>query len=299
MIVIIYCSLVACQTAPVSEVVRAGVQAPASAQAIATAPALAQAPALAPAPAPTQAPASATIDTSIEALLDRMEVQGNTMKDFSAQATVEKFEALTDEREVRRGRVVVLGPSGAAREIAIAFDEFIDSSGRGSTDTRQFIYRGGWLLEFDPSRKQLIRRQLAAEGESFDPLRVGDGPFPIPLGQPKKDIVREFIVTAGTMPDAPFFRSLKNASAQSDSLVILRLVPRAGTSMARETSAMTILFDRLSLVPQGLEIEAVNGDRTRVILRNTKLNAGLDDVTRAMLVAPSTDGWKIDSRPLK
>ena len=55
---------------------------------------------IAPTPAPTKD------DATVEKLLDAMEEQGRTMKDFTASATMEKFEALTDEREVRRGRVV-------------------------------------------------------------------------------------------------------------------------------------------------------------------------------------------------
>ena len=163
---------------------------------------------VAPPPTPAPTPAPTKDDATVEKLLDAMEEQGRTMKDFTASATMEKFEALTDEREVRRGRVVVLGPTGKDREIGIVFDELIDSTGRGSTDARRFVFRGGWMSEFDPTKKQVIRRQLAPEGESFDPLRVGEGPFPVPLGQPKKDVVREFIVTMGTLPDAPFFRSL-------------------------------------------------------------------------------------------
>ena len=267
----------------------------------------------APAPAPAQTPAPAPVQANaiLENLLDAMEEQGRTMKDFTASATMEKFEALTDEREVRRGRVVVLGPSGKDREIGIAFDEFIDSTGRGSTDARRFVFRGGWMWEFDPTKKQAIRRQLAPEGESFDPLRVGEGPFPVPLGQPKKDVVREFIVTLGTLPDAPFFRSLVPAPStpvpsaptsetkpNETALAILRLVPRVGTKMARDTAAMTIILDRASLIPRAVEVEAVNGDKTRVLLRDGRLNVGLDDAARAILLPPSTEGWKIDTRPL-
>ena len=96
----------------------------------------------------TQAPPVATPATTaseVDKILDAMEIQGATMKDYTASATMEKFEALTDEREVRRGRVVVRGPSGADRQIGIAFDEFIDSDGRGSTDSRRFVFDRGWL----------------------------------------------------------------------------------------------------------------------------------------------------------
>ncbi|MSR69451.1 MAG: hypothetical protein EXS17_03805 [Phycisphaerales bacterium] len=238
--------------------------------------------------------------------MNQLEEQGRTLRDFTASATMEKFEALTEEREIRRGRVVVVGSSGAERQIAIIFDETIDSTGRGSTDSRRFIFSAGWLSEFDVERKQLIRRQLARAGEAFDPLRVGEGAFPVPLGQPKADVLREFAVTNAAVPSAPFFKSLHAIASGAEgarpaaegALVALRLVPRPGTAMARDTAAIVIVLDNGSLAPRAVEVEAVNGDRTRVLLRNGKLNVGLDSAAQGLLAAPSTDGWKIDIRPL-
>ncbi|MSR44219.1 MAG: hypothetical protein EXS15_02530 [Phycisphaerales bacterium] len=258
---------------------------------------LPQNPTMVPLPDPSRT--RAPVD-DVDEILDGMEAQGRTMRDFSASATMEKLEALTEEREIRKGRVVVVGPSGAGRTIAIVFDETIDSTGRGSTDSRRFIFSDGWLTEFDVVRKQAIRRQLAREGEAFDPLRVGDGPFPVPLGQPKKDVLREFAVTIGEIPSAPFFRSLAAAGADgTHTLSALRLVPRAGTAQARDTTAIVIVLDRATLAPRAVEVEAVNGDRTRVLLRNSKLNEGLNDAAQALLVPPSTEGWKVDTRPME
>lgn len=247
-------------------------------------------------PTSASAPATTTTNRSIDAVLDAMELQGATMKDFTATAIVEKIESLTQEREVRRGRVVVVGPCGAERQVGIAMDEFIDSTGRGSTDSRRFLFREGWLLELDPAKKQLIRRQLARAGEAFDPLRIGEGPFPVPLGQPKRDVLREFTVEFAPRPTATFFRSI---AADDPSIIALRLVPRTGTAIARDTAAMTILLQAPSMMPRGVEVESVNGDRTLVLLKNARLNEGLDDAARALLSAPSTEGWKVDTRPLQ
>ncbi len=260
-------------------------------------------------PPPATAPPPAVVQPadrdSADAILDRMEVQGRTLKEFTAAASMEKFEALTEEREIRRGRVVVVGPSGAAREIAVIFDETIDSSGRGSTDSRLFLFSAGWMSEFDMQRKQVVRRQLARAGETFDPLRVGEGLFPVPLGQPKADVLREFTVSLGAIPSAPFFKSLIEGDRASTigggergNLIALRMVPRAGTTMARDTAAIVMVMQSDTLTPRAVEVEAVNGDRTRVLLRSAAMNQGLDEAARTLLRGPSTDGWKIDSRPL-
>ncbi len=268
-------ALLACQTAPVA--VPVSVPEPATV------------------PMQTPGPAAQSTETSAESVLDRLEAQGKSMKDFSASATVEKYEALTDEKEIRRGRVVVDGPVGAKRRIGLVVDEYIDSTGRGSPDGRRYIFADGWLGEFDVARRQLIRRQIAREGELVDPLRVGDGPFPVPLGQPRAEIAREFIVTLGTLPEAPIFKTLQG---KPEALVALKLVPRAGTSMARDTAAMTIVFDEATLAPVAIEVMQVNGDATRAIFRSAKMDAGLDEAARALLTPPPTEGWKIDLRPL-
>ncbi|MSR29436.1 MAG: hypothetical protein EXS03_07690 [Phycisphaerales bacterium] len=253
------------------------------------------APAPVPAPAPLPPPALAPT-SAIDALLDRMEAQGKSMKDFVASATVEKTEALTDEKEIRRGRIVVEGPVGPSRRIAVVIDEYIDATGRGSPDSRRFIFSRGWLDEFDATRKQWIHRQLARDGELVDPLRVGEGPFPLPLGQPKADVLREFIVTPAPLPDAPFFKTL---APRATELVAISMAPRAGTAMARDTETVIAVVDRQTLAPVAVEVRAVNGDRTRALFRGGRLDAGLDEEARALLAPPSTDGWARDDRPLK
>ena len=210
---------------------------------------------------------------------------------------MERIDALSDDREVRRGRVVVEGLPGADRRIAVIMEEHIDGSGRGSADNRLFLFEGGWLLEFDTPRKRLTRRQLVRAGEAIDPLRVGEGPFPVPLGQPRADVEREFEVSIGTLPDAPLFKRL---AERSDQLFTLALVPRQGRPLARDVKQVRVTYEKATLAPVAIEILADTEDITRVLLRDATLNGGLDDAKRALLSPPQFDAaaWTVDSRPL-
>jgi len=229
--------------------------------------------------------------------LDRLERSGKETRDFSALVTLERIDALSDDREVRRGRVVVDGLPGPARRIGVIMEEYIDGSGRGSADNRLFIFDEGWLLEFDTPRKRLTRRQLARPGEEVDPLRVGDGPFPVPLGQPRADVEREFDVSMAALPDAPLFKRLAEGA---DRLFTLALVPRTGRPLARDVKRITVCYERETLAPVAIEVVADTDDVTRVLLREPKLNGGLDDAKRALLSPPDFDAatWTVDSRPL-
>jgi tetratricopeptide (TPR) repeat protein len=241
------------------------------------------------------ATALATPDTG--AWLDRLERSGQETRDFSAGVTVERIDALSDDREVRRGRVVVDGPPGPSRRIAVLMEEHIDGSGRGSADNRLFLFDQGWLLEFDAPRKRLTRRQLVRDGEAIDPLRVGEGPFPVPLGQPRADVEREFEVSAGTMPDAPIFKRL---AERAGDLFTICLVPRSGRPLARDVTRVLVTYEASSLAPLAIEVTADTGDTTRVLLRDAKVNGGLNDMQRALLSPPQFDAatWTVDSRPL-
>lgn len=243
-----------------------------------------------------KAPASGGGATADE-WLDRLERSGAAVADFSAGITTEKVDSLSDDREIRRGRVAVEGLPGPSRRIAVLLEEYIDGSGRGSAENRLFLYEGGWLLEFDPARKRLTRRQVVREGESIDPLKVGEGPFPVPLGQPKADVLREFEVAVCALPDASIFRRL---SERSGELFALSLVPRPGRPMARDTRRIVVAYEQSTLAPVAIEVESDTGDLTRVLLREPRINGGLDDARRALLTPPAFDPkeWTVDSRPL-
>ncbi|MBU3728019.1 MAG: hypothetical protein FGM37_02070 [Phycisphaerales bacterium] len=252
----------------------------------------ADSPPAAPAPAARESPAS-----DVGAWLDRLERMGRETRDFRAGVTIERLDALSDDREIRRGRVVVDGPPGAGRRIAVVIEEHIDGSGRGSADNRLFLFEGGWLLEFDTPRKRLTRRQLVPEGEAVDPLRLGEGPFPVPLGQPRADVEREFEVSIAALPDAALFRRL---AERGQELFTLALTPRPGRPLARDVSLITVTYEQATLAPVAIEVRDDTGDIERVLLRDARINGGLDEATRALLSPPQFDAaaWTVDSRPL-
>ena len=49
-------------------------------------------------------------------------------------------------------------------------------------ELEHYVYANGVLSDYDHEAK-LTRRQLVQDGELRDPLRLGEGPIPIPIGQ--------------------------------------------------------------------------------------------------------------------
>ena len=58
-----------------------------------------------------------------------------------------------------------------------------------------FLFDGEWLTERNDKARTIIKRQIVRPGERIDPFKLGQGPFPLPFGQKRADILRNFKVT--------------------------------------------------------------------------------------------------------
>ena len=113
-----------------------------------------------------------------------------------------------------------------------------------------------------PRGAQQIR---AAEGERIDPFRLGEGPFPLPFGQKKREMLENFAVelaphTAGD-------------PANTDHL---RCIPLSDTQMAEEYTRLDLYVDRRLDLPTRIIAEAKKDNkRITVTFTNMQLNTGI------------------------
>ncbi len=141
------------------------------------------------------------------ALVREVERATGDLRDFRAGVSVDRVDALTEESERRNGEVI-LETTSTGRRFAIVFRSYIGPDGRADESRRHFVYDAGWLAEIDPDRKQFVNRQIVAPGETFDPLRVGEGPLPLPLGQRADDVFARFMVSGAAPPAQGLLRGL-------------------------------------------------------------------------------------------
>jgi hypothetical protein len=253
-------------------------------------------PALAPAPAPSSAPAPAPAPQFVDAdaLLTAVERTSDSLRDFRANITLETTDDVTGDTERRLGQLVFVQEEGkpATRRFAVVFEKFIDGSGRMDERPVRYIYADGWLTEADFKQRTLVRRQLARAGEQYDPLKPGEGPVPLPIGQRRADVLARFDASLATAPDSTIL--LKSARP----MVGVRLKPKPGMA-DRDLVEASVWYDAQSLVPVGVEAQRKSG-RTVVSLRDATMNGGIDDAQRALLSLAEkvTTGWRVDERPL-
>lgn len=228
----------------------------------------------------------------VDRFLDELEKSGTTIETLSGGLSLEKHDAFVEETERRFGRIVVDRKDGA-RRFAILFDEFVDATGRSSRAVDHWIFADGWLVEQDHANRSFTKRQIVAPGRTLDPLALGEGPIPVPIGQRKSEVLARFEVDEGEIPqDVAMLGSLRDVAA-------LRLVPKDGTPMAKETASIDLYYDRTTLAPVGVVIRERNGNRTAARISQPVVNGAVKDADRALLEIPTPDPreWAIDVRP--
>ena len=147
---------------------------------------------------PTTGPAASTVlssgDPTVDAILDRLEVKGQTIKGLACQLTyryvvVEPVE----DAQVKEGQLLFARAEPNSKFL-IHFTK-ITADGITAERGEYFLFDGEWLTERNDKAKTIIKRQIVRSGERIDPFKVGQGPFPLPFGQKRVDILQNFKVT--------------------------------------------------------------------------------------------------------
>jgi len=192
-----------------------GVAAPA--QAPTTAPAATSAAPAAGAPATATAPA---LDPEVDRILTTLERRD--VRDLRARLTWQQRYVLSEEDDTLTKRGEIWYQKGTPTAcFLIHFREKIVGGRKDALDERH-LFDGCWYTELQSTTKTLTRREVRKPDDPSDPYKVGQGAFPLPFGQRKDDILREFSV-------------VRVAAAEGDppDTDHLRLTPREGTETGR------------------------------------------------------------------
>ncbi len=142
------------------------------------------------------------------------------------------------------------------RSVAVRFDKFI-AGGRQDNEERLWVFDGEWLVEKNPAERQFIKRRMVRPGQVFDPLRVGEGPFFVPVGQRRQDMEGYFHTALrdsdhGLTDDFDAERDalLKALAKKLDGLIQLELRPRQGIEQVEDFDLIRVWYDPQTLLPR-------------------------------------------------
>ncbi|MCA9284133.1 MAG: hypothetical protein KDA22_02875 [Phycisphaerales bacterium] len=235
-------------------------------------------------------------ELSLDDLLAKLEHADRDIRDYHANLVYETFDALLDTSERQFGRLVFEMDPSAGRRLAFVFDQYVDGAGRTERDEHRYVFSGSWMCDVDVQRKQFIKRQVVPPDQRFDPLKVGEGPFPLPIGQAAEDVRARFVAAFAPAPTAKLLASL-----DPNTLHGLRLVPKPGTEAARDFAQIDLYYDRATFMPVAVDATGIEGNRKIVRLSKAVANAGLaaDDVALLSIEPPDPGQWTIDIRAWK
>ena len=238
---------------------------------------------------------------TVEALLDRLERSAEDLRDFQAKIRYDTWDAVLEEKQIRSGELIYqVDPDDHTKRFAILFDTFIFNN-RQEKESKHYIFADGWLVEVDHNRKQFIKRQIVAPGEEFDPLKLGEGPFPLPIGQPKNEVLARFDVKLLDAPSDPLLaKRLTDRDVQG-----MVLFPKPSTPEAEKFQRVELFYDSATMLPVGINAVTAraldpddpdSSNRKIVLLTNLKRNEGVDEL-KLSIAEPDKRQWDIDIRP--
>ncbi|MBL8888213.1 MAG: hypothetical protein JNK16_16265 [Phycisphaerales bacterium] len=232
--------------------------------------------------------------STADQLLTALETADQDLRALQAKIRYTRDFAIAGDTQVRTGMLWFEDVGGRAaanvarkRRFAIQFNDLAFGE---KLESKQQMYNfdGEWLVERFPDEKRMVKRQVVRPGENFDPLKIGEGPLPIPIGQKRAEILARYDATLLPADDGfdemPAAR-MKELQEMSKDCVQLMLTPRSDVDDFKEI--------RLWYRPQ----PGPGGKPGRLLPRIAKTVNRADDISVVQLLDVRTnDEVQIDVR---
>lgn len=234
-------------------------------------------------------------EARVDALLQRLYQRGQDLREFEAKVALSETDASTGAGSVRAGTVSyakeaaggeVSGVGGGTR-LRVRFETRAEDDGPARAERLEYLLDGAWLTERNYRRKVEIRRQLLRPGQTMNLFRLGEGPFPLPIGQPPAEVRGQFEVSL-----------LPAELGGGDG--VLRLVPREGTRLWTRFATIDVWVDAETGFP--VKIETLNRQETTVRtteLRELRLNPSGGLKPETFVLEGLDDTWKRSEEPFE
>lgn len=178
-----------------------------------------------PATAPAEKPAAETakprpaadeptLDPVIDKILTRLEQREIT--DLHAKVAWETLYPVTEDRIIKIGEIWYRDEKPIAK-FKVHFNREIKGDQAKPLD-EEHLFDGVWYIERQSITKTVSKRQIREPGDKTNPYKLGEGSFPVPFGQKKADILKEF--------DVELLPTGKKDPEKTDHI---RLTPRTGS----------------------------------------------------------------------
>lgn len=241
---------------------------------------------------------------TVDDLLIALETAGRDLTSVQARIYWSRRSELEGDEQVRQGEFYFAQDAPAAdgyrrKAFAAVFDSLIiDGIKHSDSYHERVVFDGTWFTQIRDALddRYYERRRVAPEGQRVDPLILGEGPLPIPIGQTRESILKRYEAElldpmdgvedlVGDPSEAVF------ALGWTDAMQ-LRLVAR-DDSFNDSFSEVRLWYDRTTLLPRMARTrQARGGDADSILVlhsvaRNVEIPPQVMDTTEP----PDGEGW--------
>ena len=250
------------------------------------------APAPAPSPATTPAPAASseepapatdarlTRDAELDRILDALDRRGRDLRSLAADVTLTETDAALGENVTRTGSFALeIQPDGSARS-RVTFNDKV-ANNRKTQEKIEYLLDGPNLIDRTYRTRTQVTRQVLRPGEKLNLLKLGEGPFPLPIGQDTEEVHRLFEASkVQPEPEDP------------PDTVHIRLIPRPDSQFADRFNSIDAWVDLADHMPKRIETVDANQVTVRTTeLSNVRVNEELGD--RRFALEPVGSDWTL------
>lgn len=222
-------------------------------------------------------------------MLDALDDTGKSIKEFSAKVKMTTGDPFAGDTKIESGQVFFTKKPNDDARIHVVLDKV--QAGKKVTDELvEYIYDDGWLIDRQYKKTAEVRRQVVKPGDKMNVMKLGEGPLPVPIGQKKEDVNKQFTVkVAGSDKSDP-----------ADT-IHLALQPKAGTRYAHRFGTIDIWVNRQSKFPVKIRTEAPDGSDVHLTNLNDVMINPAGGLKEENLPLPKIDpsNWSIHTEPYK
>lgn len=174
-----------------------------------------------------------------------------------------------------------------ARRFAVRFNT-VQVGSREERSNETYVFDGSVLAHTEPERRQVTRYEIPQGDQARDPLKLGEGPLPLPIAQKREDILKRFDVTLLDAnddlegEDDKETQSLQQFVAGSYQL---KLVPKPEFADQMDASEIRLWYKPVEIKSPTSEKPAASDTSTqRLLPRMAQTRNKRDDVAMVRLI---------------
>ena len=220
--------------------------------------------------------------SSLDQILDALDARGKNLTSFTADVARTETDSATGDESTRSGKVWYEADDGkGAARIRVAFDKK-QANGKVSEDKIEYLLDGPDLIDRTYRTKTQVTRHILKPGEKLNLFKLGEGPFPLPIGQKKEDVYAAFDV-----------KKIDPSKDDPANTVHVQLSPKSGTRLERHFKTIDVWVDLKDHMPRRVEtLDKNESTIQRADLTNLQVNQTIP-ASDFMLPKVNAQDWQM------